>query len=332
MRQMEFEEFKWELRNYMENEHPDMQWNINTINKVNQGEMTSITGIREGQTIVPCLYIDSFYEKYLQEDMTFSAIAKMVDYNIPIDVDQVLDLDAIKERFVAQLINKSNNAEMLQDMPHTDIAGDMAVVYREVISIGQDGMSSILINNDLLKEWNLPVEELHEIALNNTPKFAPIKIQKLLDVILDVIETENVVSDEELEMFREYSASKEDPLQMTVVTTQNTVNGATAILYPEFQEWLKSYGENAVILPSSVSEVICVKQEAGTSIEELKELVCEVNRNVVSKEEYLSDNVYQVKDGKLMAMEPKQTNDMDSIIERMLDNMEPPEPDFGLEM
>lgn len=340
MRQMKFKDFRDELRNYMENEHPEMNWELQTVNKVNKGEMTSITGRMEGQTIAPCLYIDSFYEKYLQEDMTFSAIATIVDHKyqdmrkmgIHFDMEHFMDFEGMKDNIVAQLVNRKTNTAVLNTIPHTDVAGDMAVIYREVISIDQDGMSSILINNDMLKEWNLPVEELHEIALNNTPKLAPIKIQKLMDVILDVIETQNVVSDEELKMFREYSASKEDPLQMTVVTTENAVNGATAILYPEFQEWLKSYGENAVILPSSVSEVICIKPEAGHSIEELKELVCEVNQNVVSKEEYLSDNVYQVKDGKLMTMEQQHTNDMDSIIEKMLNDMEPPEPDFGLEI
>lgn len=339
MRQMEFNDFKDELRNYMENEHPEMNWELQTVNKVNKGEMTSITGRMEGQTISPCLYIDSFYEKYLQEDMTFSAIATIVDYKyqdmrkmgVNFDTEHFMDFERMKDNIVAQLVNRKTNTAVLNAIPHTDVAEDMAVIYREVISIDQDGMSSILINNDMLKEWNLPVEELHEIALNNTPKLAPIKIQKLTDVILNLMESQNV-SEEEIEMFREACESMEDPLQMTVVTTENAVNGATAVLYPEFQEWLKSYGENAVILPSSVSEVICIKPEAGHSIEELKELVCEVNQNVVSKEEYLSDNVYQVKEGKLMAIEQGNTNDMDSIIEKMLNDMEPPEPDFGLEI
>lgn len=339
MRQMEFDEFKDELRNYLENEHPEMNWDVATVHKVNKGEVTSLTGMMEGQTMAPCLYIEPFYEQYLQENMTFSAIATMIDYKyqdlqqigVNFDAEHFMDFDRMKDSIIAQLINKDTNVEMLKDIPHTDVAGDMAVIYREVVSIDQDGMSSIVINNDMLKKWNQSVEQIHEIALENTPRLCPIKIQRLTDVILDIMKSQNA-SENEIELFREACCSMEDPLQMTVVTTQNAVNGATAIMYPEFKDWLKSFGRDAVILPSSVSEVICIKAGEEPDINELRELVKEVNQNVVSQQEYLSDNVYQVKEGKLMAIEQGNTNDMDSIIEKMLNDMEPPEPDFGLEM
>ena len=200
MKQMKLNEFKDELLDYMRNEHPEMEWQLNEVNKVNEGSLTAIVGRMEGQTIAPCLYIEPYFEHYVQEDMTFSAIATVIDFkyqdiqkeNVKFNVNDLMDFEKIKDKIIAQLINRNSNVQLLDKCPHTNAAGDMAVIYRVAVGVYQEGMSSILINNNMLKGWNQSAESLHELAIENTPRLCPIKIQKLTDTILDLMKSDSL--------------------------------------------------------------------------------------------------------------------------------------------
>ena len=71
------------------------------------------------------------------------------------------------------------------------------------------------------------------------------------------------------------------------------LRGAGTILYDGV---LKRFAEKAgcdiYILPSSLHEVLLVPGTMKISVDDLKEMVKDVNRTVVSAEDFLSDNVY----------------------------------------
>ena len=76
-------------------------------------------------------------------------------------------------------------------------------------------------------------------------------------------------------------------------TNDVKMNGAGAVLYDGV---LKRFAEKAgcdiYILPSSVHEVLLVASAMGIKPEDLKKMVKDVNRTTVSKEDFLSDNVF----------------------------------------
>lgn len=86
-----------------------------------------------------------------------------------------------------------------------------------------------------------------------------------------------------------------------VVSNDSMEYGAATILCPGVIERVKSYPgfENGFyILPSSVHEVLCVpkrKRDLG----ELKHMVREVNETLVDGEDFLSNGVYEIVDGRL---------------------------------
>ena len=71
------------------------------------------------------------------------------------------------------------------------------------------------------------------------------------------------------------------------------------------EEILKKFPEGEVtVLPSSVHETLILKTSEVENIEMLQEMVYSVNRAEVSREDFLSDDVfhYNAKTGKLVRM------------------------------
>ena len=85
------------------------------------------------------------------------------------------------------------------------------------------------------------------------------------------------------------------PYEQYVLTNIAQINGATAILYPNLlQEIGEATQSNFFILPSSIHEVILMKDNGDMNAEELQRMVMEINRTQVAPEEVLSDEVYSL--------------------------------------
>ncbi len=78
-----------------------------------------------------------------------------------------------------------------------------------------------------------------------------------------------------------------------VASMPDMANGAGVILYPHFMEKAaQELGGDFYVIPSSVHEVLLLKDDGAIALEDMKEIVCSVNRSEVSHEDFLSDNVY----------------------------------------
>lgn len=80
---------------------------------------------------------------------------------------------------------------------------------------------------------------------------------------------------------------------MWVLTNRKKLNGAAVMLYPEMfkklADWTRS---DLYVLPSSIHEVIAIP-DGGADPKILKSMVGAVNSSEVSKDEFLSENVYK---------------------------------------
>ena len=114
------------------------------------------------------------------------------------------------------------------------------------------------------------------------------------------------------------------PYEQYVLTNTAKINGATAILYPNLlQEIGEATQSNFFILPSSIHEVILMKDNGDMNAEELQRMVMEINRTQVAPEEVLSDEVYSYdyRQQKLtMATSPIQTKELLDQITGMCDH------------
>ena len=147
---------------------------------------------------------------------------------------------------------------------------DLIVCY--CIRIPDRG-KGVLITADMLDEWKITEEELKEQAEENLK--------------LDGYETLLVSK-----LIGDFFSCEGMP-DMTVLTNRDKEYGAAGILYSAL---LRDYAElvqhNLILLPSSIHEWILLPDDGQFSVAEMKQLVNEVNREVLSAKDYLSDRVY----------------------------------------
>lgn len=157
-----------------------------------------------------------------------------------------------------------------------DVWLDLIVVYRINIQI-EDAMGAIAITKGLAKSCNLTEEEIKEAALAN--------VRAVAGMIPFI---DNLVPLEDLNV----------PLEgICIVTNENNTYGASVVMNPDVVKELWDKFGDVWVAPSSVHEMILIPKTI--SLEEIKDIVCTVNRTEVRPTEVLSDTVYVIKDGKI---------------------------------
>lgn len=262
--------------------------------KVEMHEVTKNNGlILHGVTIrfedslaaVPTLYLENYDETHTSRE-----IAKEIITDNAIALEQSKEItevnpenlmifsDFVKSHICYHLVNKKANEELLKTVPHREFL-DLVIIYTVQIT----NEASMKVTNQLLSEWNVNEETLYELAKENTPKLFSISIRSMFDTMLELM---NLTREEAVMM-----GMPENDTQI-IATNIHGLNGATVILYPNVIEELYAKHGKFAVLPSSIHEVIIVPMNEELTESNLTQMVQEVNEQVVSIDEILSDHAY----------------------------------------
>lgn len=297
---MNYEEFKEKVQNEIEDYLPEMfrgrfEMKNHEVFKTNR-KLDSINFTEHNSNIGPNIYVNYLYEKYMDIgnfDVTMNiavnilieSVENLNNQHLEENIVSNIDREMILNNVTYRLINKAQNAEMLAGSPSRSFL-DLAIVYYVVVHIGEDGVGAIRITNTQAKEFNLSEKEIFEAAASNTPKMFPAKVSGMLDALRGLGMPSDVLFDND-----DIYIPDENIL---VVSNTLGINGAAVTLYPEVLEGISNkIGDKFFILPSSIHEVLVVKDDGNRSIKELQDMVCEVNTGCVTLGERLSNNVYQ---------------------------------------
>lgn len=259
---------------------------INHVIKNNGCELDGLVIMEEGKHISPTIYLNGFYKQY-QNGRTVEDIVREILHiynenkdNIQICPDWFQDFDRVKQTIAYKVINYSKNEKLLKKIPHKRVL-DLAVVYYCLLSQSEGETATALIYNNHLEGWHVTEQQVHEIAVSNTPGLLQSQIYPLSSLIGLVLE--------DLKMEKELLMAAE----MYVLTNNTRLNGAACIFY---EDVLKKFADtlqiDLYILPSSIHEVILLPKLARYDAMNLEDMVREVNTDGVSREEVLSDKVY----------------------------------------
>lgn len=265
----------------------------------NHRSLDGLTILRTGRgtEISPTIYVQDMYKYYLDNlpapvDATLSHFASlyMTAYR------RAKTNGATGENVTARLssapvipcvVAREGNEEFLAGKVWRPYM-DMAVYYRLVLNTDNSGMASAVVTESLLQTLSLTKEELDRKALTTLSGMEPV-VMGMADIIYDSI-PEPIRPDRE-----EFEEDFPDP-GMLVVTNQYQVNGAAEMLNTEILDLLaREAGCDLYILPSSVHELIIVKEEEFGDPQDLREMVRDVNANpdVISPENILTNSVYR---------------------------------------
>lgn len=261
----------------------------------NNGAVCHGLMIAEGDApaICPVIYVDGYLAEIKESRMTEREAADAVVSDYRSDAVRPslgaelfrIDKQSVLDRVVYRLVNAEMNSARLSELPHRDFL-DLSAEYRVVMELKGAGPASALVSRRMCKSLGIAESELDAAARLNTAKAG--FVAKPMSEIIEEL-TGHPVSDY-------------DEPNMAVYTNEGRSFGSTVMLYPdEFKAFAEKTGGDLFILPSSVHEVIAIPADAMQK-NELRDLVGAVNKNEVTEEEVLSENVYRysLKTGAIM--------------------------------
>ncbi len=193
-------------------------------------------------------------------------------------------------KIMIQLVNRARAQELLSYVPHRPFL-DLEITYRMIGKITDEGMTSCIINEELMERYGWKEEDLYQMAMDQ--HVMKTKTSLLFDLMPPIYKQ---------------IVYKSDPIPPYVLTNEHEFYGANEILYVEnLQKISDKFQSDLYILPSSIHECIVISVN-DMSIDEAKELVRDTNARIVPEEIQLSNNVYlyERKSGNIKIAENRQ--------------------------
>ncbi len=260
---------------------------LKPVRKNNGVILDGLTIMPEGKCIAPTIYINQYYGRY-REGLSLDAIVRIIleenkhySVDFPIDVDEFLKFDNLKDRIRYRLVNCAMNEELLSDVPHEKFL-DLAKIYYYEIRDSRFPSAFCTIRNSDTRRWEISTEDLDKTADANMLTFEPPRIytmREMVDMLAGNSQNARDVPDPVVPMY--------------ILTSESRCFGASAMLYDNvFSEFEGVMEEDLFVLPSSVHEVIVTPATGGFSGFELERMVTEINKECVPDYEVLSNRVY----------------------------------------
>ena len=298
----QYEEFCETMRKMVQERLPEYDITIQKILKNNHKEKVCLQILSEDTPMVPCVYLEAFYEDFLSSDATMESLTEDVlaayensrelrDRDFKDNLDWISDFEQCKDKLYYRLLNTNMNEELLKNIPNMEFM-DLSIVFYLFLKDADGAISSIQVTNLLLNMWGVTVSDLMQYAKENTPKLFPLKVCSMSSMLNELLTGNTAFPNEEC-------ASITD--DFLIVTNESNVNGAAVLLYSNLMDGLLEQcpelekAIRLVILPSSVHECLVL----GSTLDKmdlggLQEMVRAVNSDVsvMVQEDVLSNSVY----------------------------------------
>lgn len=294
---MSYETFIQEVLKRMEEEFSKgYTITVNPVTKNNSTHLDGLDIMKEGDKAAPTIYLNSFYERY-EKGSDIGEIVEEIknlyhkshaaeQYSTSICFE---DFEELKSKIIFRVVNFYRNEKMLQDVPYKKVL-DLAVTYHYLVESSKEGIRTVRITNGLMEKWNTNLNEIAELAKENTARLFPAIIQSMDEFVNNLeIETERkIINHEEWNGVEEESKLS----AMYILTNNQGINGASCLLYDVIERFANKMKTDLYILPSSIHELILVPKQKNIKKSELKRMVKEVNDAEVPYEDILSYQVY----------------------------------------
>ncbi len=279
------------FKDFLPKEYEGVEVAITQSKKVNH-TLDGLTLRGDGIKIAPTINVNNMYEQYQECENLDQVIREAAETmeDAMSEGEKILpsvEMENAKDNIVFQLVNTQQNETLLLDMQNRSFQ-DLSIMYRWVINVGEEGLQSVIITNDLAKQFGMNEEELFKYAVENTKRIFPTVVKNMFDVMKDMF-IKDGMPPEMVDAMTDVMPSNQ---AMYVITNEQGINGAVSMLYEDKLHVLaEDLGTDLYIMPSSVHEVIAVSSDMGDP-EELAYMVTDINMNEVSLEDRLSNQVY----------------------------------------
>ena len=271
---MDYEVFKnvvaTRIKDFLPSVYAEFEVSIDSVPKINgMREALRLSFRAEGCFITgPNIYMDDLYDDFKRqgdlEDVLGHAATVILGCTgtQAFSRDGHLESEDYKEYIVQMLINTDMNKELLESAPHREYF-DLSLIYRLAIPEPDGkGFLTALITYELMESMGLNAGELDALAEKNSRR---------------MLKTEVYCS---------------GPI-LTMITTEAKMYGAINLLrLDEIRKLSESLGGNLYLLPSSVHDLVIIKEDSSHTEEGLFELLKSGNCKCNPLDQNLSYNIY----------------------------------------
>ena len=275
---MNFECFSEEIAAYIREKGYEVK--IDTVNKNNGHSLTGVIMSKKGQSVRPIIYLESYYDQFQNgenmEDLVESIVRTYKSTFFDLDMEYFKEYERVEKSIYIRLINFERNEDLLEKVPHKRWHDLAAVLYSSLEVEGQK--ASILLYDTHLKQWGKTFDEIFQTAKSNMKRDVPVILQNLVEILPQQVGS---------------MMPREAPL-MYVLSIQGFYYGAAAILYSEEVKDLADKLQcDLLILPSSIHELLILKDDHAREYEEYRMMVQKVNKTDIVPDELLSYSLYR---------------------------------------
>lgn len=258
---------------------------IKEVRKNNGILLHGLVILSETKNVVPTIYLEIFMAAY-EDGVPFSKIIdKILDVyqeEMPkgdVSMEFFKEFDKVSDRICYRLIRRKGNEALLEEIPHVEFM-DLAICFFYAYQGGALGDGLIPIYNSHLEMWKVGTKELMTLAGVNTPRIYPAELRSMTDILKETAQIQVI-------------GGPVPESNLDILTNDRRAQGAACILYPGMLERIATVKKRSFyIIPSSVHEVLILRDTGRENVEEIKKTIREVNSRFVAKEEILSDNLY----------------------------------------
>lgn len=262
----------------------DYNISVTRVTKNNDIELTGVILMKASDNISPTIYLEGLYAEY-QDGTAMEELAEKVitfyEEQMPsggLDMDFFQDFELVKDRIFYKLVSFEKNTRLLEKIPYYKW-NDLALIFYYAMEEEKIGRASITIHHHHLEMWEQSLDTLYAVARENMKEHMPELLVSMKDL---------------LEEMAGLHLGEDMPLPMYVLTNQDKVYGAAAMLYSEqMKELAEKWQSDLLILPSSIHEVLLLPDDGQNEYAFYRKMVEEVNTTQVEPEEVLSYSLYR---------------------------------------
>lgn len=286
---MNYEEFLNNLKDDLQKYYSgsDVTVDISNVQKMQGASYQGLQIKRDGSDVGVSMDMRNFFEE-LNDGVPYhdvmldvrDAVSEALNDSLSMDVDvgKLTNYEAMKHNLTVQLVSTEKNRDMLSRVPHREMA-DMSMVYRLDLGETSNGNATVLVTNQLLQNYGVTAEQLQADAMTYAPIMHPASIRSMESILFGIPEDETM--------------DLGGPAKLYVVTNDRSMNGAGVITYPDFMDQAtEKMGGSFYILPSSIHEVLIMRDTPDVDVNTLVDMVTSINATQVMPEDRLTDNVY----------------------------------------
>lgn len=290
-----------DIKDFLSPAYTDVECVVVEKRKNNGTVRVGLAFQRPGELISPIIYVEPFYQEICQGKPTGEVMEKIADTAQEImernhfrDFPGIEDYEKIKKYLEVKIVNTKANRRELKGLVHRENE-DLSLIpflrFSERAACG-----NVEISHELMDLWEVSADMVMDQAWENTWQKKPPMLRGLGEILHIEIEGHPP----EGNLLEEMNHMKERPREPAyVLSSRGGTNGAAYLASPEVMKRISGlFPEGFYLLPSSVHEILVLpKYKGGLGWEktpfELGEMVREVNRTCVEREEILSDRIYE---------------------------------------